>query len=536
MSYAIEAEDLTFRYLKNGKRNILDHTTLSIQEGSLTLIMGSSGSGKSTLAAVLAGLYPENGGHLEGGQIRLFGQPLSAMDPQERAKYLTILFQNPSLQFCMDSLREEMRFCMENICIPPEEMDEKIEACAQKLGIESLLDRKLHSLSGGEQQRAALACLYLLGSKCILLDESLVNLDEKAQRQLRDQLLQMKNEGRTILVIDHKADLWMEHADEVILLSEGAKVHKRGICRENMEDFRKDFEELGLFFPGEAYHRKKEEKLLLEKSLRLVQSMDTAGNFDVNTDKEFTEDDKECPLKDKEAILALRDFSIRAGLPRKKGWRKQIYDSPFLLEEAKAVFPKGAMTAILGESGRGKSTTFMSILRQHPYKGRILFEGKDLSQLSEKELYQRIGIVFQNPAKQFVSQSVEEEVLTSLRIWKPKEGEEVRKAEAMELLERYGLKKLHRFSPYMLSQGQQRRLAVLSVLAGGQKLLLLDEPTYGQDERSVNAIMEHLSEKVEKEGMSVIFITHDRQLAKAWADKIYLLEEKKLTETEREVL
>lgn len=528
MSYAIEAEDLTFRYLKNGKRNILDHTTLSVQEGSLTLMMGSSGSGKSTLAAVLAGLYPENGGHLEGGEIRLFGQPLSAMNPQERAKYLTILFQNPSLQFCMDSLREEMRFCMENICIPPEEMDGKIEKTAEKLGLSQLLDRKLYSLSGGELQRAALACLYLLGSKCILLDESLVNLDEKAQIQLRDQLLQMKTEGRTILVIDHKADLWIEDADEVILLSEGARVHKRGINLENAKEYRKDFEELGLFFPGEAYlHRAKEKHLKPAERMNLEMNSNTA---------ERANSDKEVVLKEEKAILSFRDFSVRAGLPRKKGWRKRIYDSPFLLEQAEADFPKGAMTAILGESGSGKSTTFLSLLKQHPYEGSILLEGRELSQLSEKELYQKVGIVFQNPAKQFVSQSVEKEVLTSLRIWKPKAEEEVLKAETMALLERYGLKHQHRFSPYMLSQGQQRRLAVLSVLAGGQKLLLLDEPTYGQDERSVNAIMEHLSEKVEKEGLSVIFISHDRQLAKAWADKIYLLENKKLIEAEREVL
>ena len=522
MSYAIQAENLTFRYLKNGKRNILDHTTLSVEEGSLTLIMGSSGSGKSTLAAVLAGLYPENGGHLEGGEIRLFGQPLSAMNSQERAKYLTILFQNPSLQFCMDSLREEMRFCMENICIPPEEMDGRIEACAKKLGLDSLLDRKLHSLSGGEQQRAALACLYLLGSKCILLDESLVNLDEKAQRQLRDQLLQMKAEGRSILVIDHKADLWIEDADEVILLTEGARVHKRGICLANIEEYRKDFEELGLFFPGEAYLRREKgqcPKPAERKNSDREVSLKALNDF-----------------KEEKAILSIREFSVRAGPPRKKGWRKQVYDSPFLLEQAEADFPKGAMTAILGESGSGKSTTFMSILKQHPYEGRIFLEGRELSQLSEKALYQKVGIVFQNPAKQFVSQSVEEEVLTSLRIWKPKAEEEALKAEAMELLERYGLKQQHRFSPYMLSQGQQRRLAVLSVLAGGQRLLLLDEPTYGQDARSVNAIMEHLSEKVEKEGLSVIFISHDRQLAKAWADKIYLLENKKLLEAEREVL
>lgn len=137
--------------------------------------------------------------------------------------------------------------------------------------------------------------------------------------------------------------------------------------------------------------------------------------------------------------------------------------------------------------------------------------------MKPKELYHHIGIVFQNPANQFVTQNVEDEVCVGLRLWEPGLSDEACRQRAEELLDRYGLKRQRRYSPYMLSQGQQRRLAVLSVLAGGQELLLLDEPTYGQDARSVNAIMEHLREKVEQEGLTVIFITHDTELVAAWA-------------------
>lgn len=132
---------------------------------------------------------------------------------------------------------------------------------------------------------------------------------------------------------------------------------------------------------------------------------------------------------------------------------------------------------------------------------------------------------------------MEDEVCVGLRLWEPGLSDEACRQRAEELLDRYGLKRQRRYSPYMLSQGQQRRLAVLSVLAGGQELLLLDEPTYGQDSRSVNAIMEHLREKVEQEGLTVIFITHDTELAAAWADKIYRLEDTMLVEkTAGEVL
>ena len=120
---ALSMRDVVFRYLEQGKRNILDHVDLDIPAGRVTVLMGAGGCGKSTLAAVAAGLYPENGGFLAGGQIRWFGTDLAAMDPQQRARQVGMLFQNPDLQFCMDTLRGEMRFCMENLCLDAAAMD-----------------------------------------------------------------------------------------------------------------------------------------------------------------------------------------------------------------------------------------------------------------------------------------------------------------------------------------------------------------------------------------------------------------------------
>ena len=494
---ALELEDVVFRYQEKGKRNILDHTSLSIPAGTLTVLMGGSGCGKSTLAAVAAGLYPENGGFLEGGTIRLYGQDLKTLDPQKRAAYLTVLFQNPDLQFCMNTLREEMRFCLENIRVPAGEMDARIGRAAAELGIAPLLDRTLSTLSGGEKQKAALSCLYVMESRCILLDESFANLDHEAAAQLLEMLLRMKTSGRTILAIDHKADLWLEAADEIILLEEGGKVAARGINCKNLPEHRADFERLGLFYPGSRP----------ERAAR--------------------------PVAEGKPFLQFRGVSIRKGLPTRRKWGRTVYDAPFLVRNADADFPAGCMTAVLGPSGTGKTTTFLSVLKQHPYTGRILFQGRDIAKMKPKELYRHIGIVFQNPANQFVTQNVEDEVCVGLRLWEPGLSDEACRQRAEELLDRYGLKR-RRYSPYMLSQGQQRRLAVLSVLAGGQELLLLDEPTYGQDARSVNAIMEHLREKVEQEGLTVIFITHDTELAAAWADKIYRLEDTALVEKSAE--
>jgi len=490
---ALQLEDVVFRFLEKGRRNILDHVSLTIGAGGVTLLMGSSGCGKSTLAAVAAGLYPENGGTLERGEIRLFGRPLAQMDPQQRAAELTVMFQNPDLQFCMDTLRKEMRFCMENLGVAPKEMDGRIERAAAQLGVTPLLDRRLYTLSGGEKQKAALACLYVMESRCLLLDECFANIDRDAALELAELIRRMNREGRTVIAIDHRAELWLDLADEIIILGEGGRVLARGINKANLSEYRALFEQQGLFYPG-------------------------AGARSLGRR----------PLG--EPLLRFEDLRVLRGDDGKKRRGTRPPGQPPLLSGANASFPRAGMTAVLGPSGSGKTTCFLAALKQHPYTGRIVFDGRELQAFRPRELYRRMGIVFQNPANQFITQNVLEEISTSLRVWNSRLTEAECKQRAVTLLESFGLGRCQRYSPYMLSQGQQRRLAVLAVLAGGQKLLLLDEPTYGQDDRSTASIMTLLRQRVDTEGLTVIFITHDRQLAAAWADKVYELREQQLVE------
>lgn len=490
---ALRLTDLSFRYQEQGKRNILDHVSLDIPEGRVTVIMGRSGCGKSTLAAVAAGLYPENGGYLVSGSVELFGQPLGGMNQQKRTSYLTLMFQNPDLQFCMDTLRKELRFCLENLCVPREEMDGRAVAAAQALGLTGKLDQALNTLSGGEKQKAMLCCLYAIESRCILLDEALANIDHTAALELVARIARLREQGHTVVAIDHRLDYWLDTADEIIVLGEGGKLLTRGICRENLEEYRPLFQREGLCFPEKPHVKAR-------------------------------------PKCEAEPAVTLRDVSIPLESKPDRWGRKKV--KSWLLSGVNAVFPKGRMTAVIGPSGSGKTTTFLSILKQHPYEGTILINGRDLNRIRERELFAQIGMVFQNPGNQFITQTVEEEVCSAIRLWEGNQCQE--KAEA--LLEAYDLKRYRRFAPYMLSQGQQRRLAVVSVLAGRQKLLFLDEPTYGQDHCSTEAIMERLRDKVETEGLTVVFITHDLKLAAAWADKVYHLRDQKLEEIAPEEL
>ena len=200
-----------------------------------------------------------------------------------------------------------------------------------------------------------------------------------------------------------------------------------------------------------------------------------------------------------------------------------------LLSGASAAFPAGGITAILGKSGVGKTTLFEAMLGLRQYEGNILFRGKEVRAYKKKELFTNAGIVFQNPMNQFVTQGVLDEILFSLKRTGKKASPRQLEENALSLLEQFQLKNARNRSPFMLSQGQQRRLAVLSMLAGGQQVLLLDEPTYGQDDRSCEAIMDLLEELVRKQNLTVILSTHDEEIAFRRAHQIYRLENGKLT-------
>ena len=443
-------EDVTFRYFENSKTNILQNANFSFEKGKVTVVLGNSGCGKSTLAAVMCGLYPENGGYLESGRIIIDGKPVNEMSYRERSTYIAEIFQNPDLQFCMSNLRDELRFCMENACVPMDEMDKRIATFSEKYDVEDLLDMSFYDMSGGEKQKAALCCMLLISPKVMVLDEPFANLD-KASREHFLKLLDKKvKEGNTtIIAIDHHADNWMSIADRYVVLG-----HKGQIVSDTAT------------YNNESYVTSEIKKCTSKKEILLFKNVSISHN------------------KNKDVLLKNVNLSVN----------------------------EGQMIACLGPSGAGKTSLFLTILKQKAYTGSILFLGKELKKYKKKDLFSEIGIVFQNPGNQFIATTVGAEVEKSLAGHDPER--------VKDLLEYYDLKGYARYSPYMLSQGQQRRLGVLVMLAGGQKLLLLDEPTYGQDIKTTEKIMNRMRERTEN-GLSVIFSTHDEELAYKYADVIW---------------
>ncbi len=470
------AEGITFRYFENTKRNILEDASFSFAKGETVVLVGNSGCGKSTLAAVLCGLYPENGGFLAGGKISIDGRDLGDMPFSERCREISMVFQNPDLQFCMSNLREELYFCLENISVPREKMETIVDDFVQEFHAEELLDRPFSQLSGGEKQRAALYCILLLNPRVLVLDEPFANLDTKSREEfLRVLHDKVKIQQTTIIAIDHHASNWQNTADRYLLLGEKGSLAAE-LGAEELEENREEFFALGLNDPIKEVPKKKQ-----------------TGTEIVSP------------------LLVLDDAAIYH-----KNCRK-----PQLAGVSLTCAP-GEMVACLGASGGGKTSLFLALLGQKKYRGTILLDQRELKSYKKKELFSKVGIVFQNPANQFLSGTVLDEMKQSIHAWDGKTDEKAEEA-ARELLKDYQLHGYAKYSPYMLSQGQQRRLGVLLMISGGQKLLLLDEPTYGQDGRATKIIMEQMRERC-KTGLSVIFTTHDEALAYTYGDRIWRVE------------
>lgn len=503
---AIKIQNVTFKY---GKKLILDNVNLSIPQGKISLLMGASGSGKSTLVHIASGLLLEEDEKLDSGTITVFEKDISTLANNIRAKYVTVMFQNPDLQFCMDTLRKEMIFCLENINVSMKEMDSKIESTINQLSLNHLLDRKLSTLSGGEKQKAALCCLCVMNSGCLILDEPFANLDRDSALSLVKMLKKLRDESSiTIVAVDHQIDYWMGIFDNIILLSDKGKILTQGINESSLKDYKDLFLKEGVFFP--------ENKNLNTISIdsKSSQVNNELGIINVNSLVIFASDKQ---LKNSKSIFKpKRNNSIDC----------EDTSNIIINQKGNFSFKEGSITAILGHSGCGKTTFFLSLLKQHKFEGKIEILNKDLNKLKLKEITKLVGIVFQNPINQFVTQNVYDEVAFSIKLWNKKIGETELKNMVISLLDDYGLIEYKNQSPYLLSQGQMRRLAVLSVLAGDQKVLLLDEPTYAQDYKSTKTIMKNLKQKVDNNGLTVIFTTHDRNVASKWANTIYEVENK----------
>lgn len=472
---SLKIENLKFTYFEENS-NLIDDLSLTLSQSKITILTGRSGCGKSTLMYLAAGIYPEEAGVMRGGSITVDDENPALLTPDKRCRKIGVMFQNPELQFCMDTVRNELIFCMENIGMAPEDMDEAMDDALAFCGIEKLKERRLQTLSGGEKQKVMLSCIMVLNPGWLLLDEPFANIDEKSARIIAEKLKRLHKERNVgILAVDHRLDHWLDIADEIIVMKEGRiedTIEMDGGSLKVSDE--KKLTGYGVSVPGYAYSP--------------VLSARRTG----------------------EAVVSLNNFSVS----REK---KEI------LKNISVSFHKGGSYAILGESGSGKSTLFSALSGVYQYKGNALLCGKEFRKLTKADIG-KAGFITQNPQDQFVCNTVRQEIMTGLKRYE--NAEEV----CEKILRKISLWRYRDISPYMLSQGQQRRLGTAALMAYPCEVLFCDEPTYAQDRVNTMAIMDALYQHTAKTAATLIFATHDRQLAAEYADVIFEMREGRLYE------
>jgi len=427
-----------------------------------------------------------------------------------------MVFQDPESQFCMLNVEDEVAFGLENLGTPPAEMDARIAEALQAVGLADRRRERSDRLSGGQKQRLALACALARRPALLFLDEPTSNLDPQARHEFFGLLRRLKRQQPelTIIIVEHILDELIELVDHVLLLGPTGTLAAAGAPAEVFERDDDLLDEMGIWLP---------QAMALGRKLRRAGL--PIGRL---------------PLTVAEAI-GLENFLRRRRLPapangahsrnagdsapaaRVRGLSFAYGDGPLALRDVSLEVPAGAFFALAGANGSGKTTLaahLADILR--PPAGRVWLFGDDAARLSTAEIAGRVGYVFQNPEHQFVESRVEDELAYSLRVRRRPPAEVAAVVEA--LLEEFDLAPYRRSSPFALSQGQKRRLSVATMLGVGQKLLVLDEPTFGQDRHTAHALMERLS-ALWRAGVTILMITHDLQMVADYAGQTAVLAE-----------
>lgn len=466
---SIEFENIHFAYFED-RRDVVNGWSAQFSAQRITVLTGPSGCGKSTLMYLAAGLYPHTTGVLRSGTVRVDGIDPESLMPQRRSRLVGMMFQDPELQFCMDTVKNELIFCLENVGTEVAEIDAQLDSALEFCGISQLKDRTLQSLSGGEKQRVALACLVALGPKWLLLDEPFANIDDTSARDIAQKLKQLHDKyGVGILAVDHRLDNWMGIAQDIAFF-DGAKDAPEIVAVENLDN--DILEQRGVIVPGGSYAP--------------ILAPAPAG----------------------EPVLVLQGLSLSHGENK-------------ILDGVDMQFYSGHIYAVVGQSGAGKSSLFGALSGVYRYTGHALLKGKELRRMRGKDVGQ-MGFVTQDPQDQFVGGSVHDEIMVSLR----HQPDTLKKTE--QILRSIKLWRYRDISPYLLSQGQQRRLGVAALMAYDCAVLVCDEPTYAQDRQNAMTIMDALCRQAREHQVALIFSTHDRQLAQDYADEILELREGKL--------
>ena len=505
----IEFKDFSFQYRVQAEPTV-KNINLSIYEGEKVLIVGPSGSGKSTLAHCINGLVPFFYDGIVTGQLNINGNDATKMNIFELSKIVGTVLQDPDSQFIGLTVGEDIAFKLENYCISQDEMIDRVDKSAELVDIKKELYSSPYKLSGGQKQRVTLAGVTVDDVKILLFDEPLASLDPATGESAIELIDKMqKQNNKTAIIIEHRLeDVLHCDVDRVIVMDKGEIIADTTID----EIIRKDIlRKVGIREPLYLTALRYADceindtlKLKNIETLELGEYKEKLKDWYENIEV-YESDENQNPILELDNI----NFSYNN--------EKQI------LKNVSFKINKGDMAAIVGRNGAGKSTISKLVCGFYkPTSGRILFDGKDMVDYTIKERSEKIGFVMQNPNQMISKTMVYDEVAFGLKIRGLSDSEIKERVD--ETLRICGLYGYRNWPISALSFGQKKRVTIASILVLNPDMIILDEPTAGQDFKHYTEIMEFLVD-LNKKGVTILMVTHDMHLMLEYTNKVIVLSE-----------
>ena len=506
MDKYISFNQFTFQYDAQAEATLKD-ISFDIVKGEKVLILGPSGSGKSTLAQCLNGIIPNIHKGQAQGQVRIAGQNIFKQSIYDKSQLVSTVLQDPDGQFIGLTVAEDLAFALENDCANQSEMKDKVALWAERLDLTSLLNHRPQDLSGGQKQRVSLAGVLIDESPILLFDEPLANLDPKSGQETIDLIDKIHKEvGATTIIIEHRLeDVLYRPVDRILLVNDGT-----------------------LLFNGSP-DELLSSALLLENGIRepLYVTVLRQLGFDTRSAQNLSQLDaldlSDLVLPDR--VLKDKRDSSSDSILKVEGLSVSYGDNPAIIEDMSFSLKKGERLAIVGKNGAGKSTLAKALCGFVPSQGKLTYKGQDISQDSITERSERIGFVLQNPNQMISQTMIFDEVALGLRLRGIEETEVEERVH--EVLKTCGLYSFRKWPISALSFGQKKRVTIASILVLKPEIIILDEPTAGQDYKTYTDIMNFL-DSLQKQGHTIVMITHDMQLMLEYSDRCLVVVEGKI--------
>ena len=548
----IKADDITFEYIRRDEndnvveiKTALDHVSLHVKKGDFVAILGHNGSGKSTFAKHVNAIFSPGEGHLY----------VDGTDTRDLEKLYEIrqkagmVFQNPDNQIIATVVEEDVAFGPENMGVPTGTIRERVKSSLKSVGMWHRRKDSPNKLSGGQKQRVAIAGIMAMEPECIVLDEPTAMLDPGGRKDVIETAHALnKEKGITILLITHNMDEVVD-ADQVIVMDHG-KVHLAGTPREVFAHV-EELESLGLEVPFAtkmAYRLQKASIPLLEADTAILYEEElVAAISEAMIDQQIDLLSLSTNVKPYDKGVAKPAKYVAPTLAELAGQSSLILDNVGFtynkgtIYEKKALngvnltFAKGEFVGIVGHTGSGKSTLIQHLNGlMKATEGTVFFNGEDITEkgYSLKGLRSKVGLSFQYPEHQLFENTVYEDVA-----YGPKNlgWEELKiEQESFEAIRLVGLPDdCYDLSPFQLSGGQKRRVAIAGVLAMNPDYLVLDEPTAGLDPKGRDAILGQISRIVKERGITVILVSHSMEDIAKYVDRVIVIDDGEIRYNDR---